>query len=397
MGRLLLAVLFSLAIAACGSDAPGEGDATPDAGGADQSDADTQDASAADGSGDDQDTEPAEPTFPDVPEGWTVIEPGGETICSRGTDYRYAVRRGTVNKVVIDFMGGGACWDDLTCSIAGSIFNDNADDLEAFTAMQLQGIYNVDNPDNPFADWWHIFIPYCTGDIHWGNATTTYGSGANEITIEHRGGVNARAVLDWAAEEFSGPDQIFVTGCSAGAYGSILWAPEILERFPDAQLTQMGDSGAGIITDEFFSDSFPSWNALDSFPAFIPTLDPATNDIEGLNASDLYGRIAQHYPDIVFSQYHTAYDNNQAFYFSAMGGGDQFAWSEQMYERMDYAESLADNVTTFIAPGERHCIVVFDAFYEVESNGVRLVDWVNQLIAGERPESVRCVDCEPPE
>ena len=176
-----------------------------------------------------------------------------------------------------------------------------------------------------------------------------------------------------------------------------MWAPEILERFPDAQLAHMGDSGAGIITDEFFSDSFPSWNALDSFPAFIPTLDPATNDIEGLNASDLYGRIAQHYPDIVFSQYHTAYDNNQAFYFSAMGGGDQFEWSEQMYERMDYAESLADNVTTFIAPGERHCIVVFDAFYEVESNGVRLVDWVNQLIAGERPESVRCVDCDPPE
>ena len=104
-------------------------------------------------------------------------------------------------------------------------------------------------------------------------------------------------------------------------------------------------------------------------PAFIPTLDQH-NDIEGLNASDLYGRIAQHYPDIVFSQYHTAYDNNQAFYFSAMGGGDRFEWSEQMYERMDYAESLADNVTTFIAPGERHYIVVFDAFYEVESNGV---------------------------
>ena len=126
-----------------------------------------------------------------------------------------------------------------------------------------------------------------------------------------------------------------------------MWAPEILERFPDAQLAHMGVR-RGLITDEFFHAS--SWNALDSFPAFIP-LDPATND-QGLNASDLYGRIAQHYPDIVFSQYHTAYDNNQAFYLRD-GRRRPVRVVEQMYERMDYAESLADNVTTFIAPGER--------------------------------------------
>ena len=50
-----------------------------------------------------------EPTMPELAEGWTQIEPGGDTICSRGTKYFFMVRKGSVNKVVIDFMGGGAC------------------------------------------------------------------------------------------------------------------------------------------------------------------------------------------------------------------------------------------------------------------------------------------------
>lgn len=404
MQRMPVALALALLVAACSDDeSTATADAAPDAEAADagaEHDTNDDDSSPAGDAGQDasDDAGLSEPAVPDLPEGWTIIEPGGDTICSRGTPYRYAVRRGTVNKVVVDFMGGGACWDGLTCSIADAIFNDSTEGLvDLFDDPDPEGIYDTDNPENPFADWWHVFIPYCTGDIHWGDATTSYGEGDDALTIEHRGAVNARTALDWAEASFEAPDDVFITGCSAGAYGSILWAPEIIERFPDAQVAHLGDSGAGVITEQFFRDSFPSWNAEAAFPSFIPTLDPATNEILGLSASDLYGRIAAYYPDIVFSQYHTAFDDNQAFYFEAMGGGDQRAWSEQMYSQMEYAESLADNVTTYIAPGERHCIIIFDAFYETESNGVRLVDWVNELVAGEQPDSVRCVDCDAPE
>lgn len=39
----------------------------------------------------------------------------GDTICARGTSYAFFFRRGTVNKLVVEFEGGGACWDKETC------------------------------------------------------------------------------------------------------------------------------------------------------------------------------------------------------------------------------------------------------------------------------------------
>ena len=40
-------------------------------------------------------------------EGWNKIEPGGDTICSRGDDFAFAVRKGTSKNIVVDFVGGG--------------------------------------------------------------------------------------------------------------------------------------------------------------------------------------------------------------------------------------------------------------------------------------------------
>lgn len=397
--RSFAALFVSVALAACGTD---DGAALTDVG-SDVDQADTMDTtdvgfdSTGDTSSDAADDVVPTPTVPDLSPGWTLIEPGGDTTCSRGTPYRYAVRAGTTNRVLVDFMGGGACWDEFTCSIAGAIFNEDVEDLADFveTNPQLAGIYDESNPENPFADWWHVFIPYCTGDIHWGDTTTSYGDGA--LTIEHRGAVNTQAVLDWITDNFSAPEQFFVTGCSAGAYGSVGWTPRIIEAYPGTPIAQMGDSGVGIITENFFLDSFPSWNAIPLLPDWIPALDPDEIDIFELNLSDLYVRLAEFYPQFVFSQYTTAFDDNQTFYFEAMGGGDQLDWSDRMYEMIAQATDGAPNFASYIAPGERHCILPFDAFYEVESDGVRLVDWVNQLIAGENPGHVRCEDCQRPE
>ena len=47
-----------------------------------------------------------------------------------------------------------------------------------------RGIYDDTDPRNPFGDWYHVFIPYCTGDLHWGDAVATYGSGGAAVTID---------------------------------------------------------------------------------------------------------------------------------------------------------------------------------------------------------------------
>ena len=341
------------------------------------------------GDGDSGD-EPPEATLPQLEEGWNIIYPGGETVCSRGTEYAYAVHPGTVNKLVIDFMGGGACWDDLTCSVAGAIFNE-AVDPDELLSKAAHGIYDRPNPDNPFKDWYHVFIPYCTGDVHWGNNVVTYGSGANQFTINHKGAVNAGAVMNWVYDNFGNPETIFITGCSAGAYGSIIWAPHIMDHYRFSKIYQMGDSGAGIITDTFFRQSFPSWNALAFFPNFIPGLDPANVDIYAHDLSYIYGQVGEYFSQHKVSQYNSAFDENQTFYFTAMGGqGGQTEWSRRMFAITDEANQQAPNYYSYIAPGEVHCIIPYDGFYTVEAGGVPLRDWVDDLVNGRAVSDVSC-------
>ncbi|MFO0549617.1 MAG: pectin acetylesterase-family hydrolase [Polyangiaceae bacterium] len=338
------------------------------------------------------------PTLPQgLADGWNEFDPGGDTICSRGSPYAYWVRPGTTNKVVIDFIGGGACWNAFTCGIADAIFEDSVDSVrDAVESNDPHGFYDHENADNPFKDWYHVIVPYCTGDIHWGNAVTTYNQGqADEITINHKGAVNTRAVLDWVYANFSSPEQILVTGCSAGSYGSALWSAHVMNHYPDSQVLQFGDSGAGIITPEFFNDSFPSWNAAEAFPAFIPALNPAEVDIQGKALPDLYIGIADFFPDQTMSQYDTIRDENQLFYYQAMGGGSVDEWTAAMLSSISTIEAGATNFGAFIPAGQQHCILPYDNFYTVTANGVKLTDWLRQLLGGQiSSEKCQGTECD---
>ena len=335
------------------------------------------------------------PTVPALPEGWNELTPGGESLCSRGSEYAYFVHPGTVNRVVIDFIGGGACWSALTCSVADAIFTDSVDNVRERVAHPelAAGIYDRANPGNPFKDWYHVVIPYCTGDIHWGDSVTTYGEGDAAVTIHHKGALNARAVLAWVYESFSAPEHVFVTGCSAGAYGAALWAPHVMDHYKNAHVTQFGDSGAGIITDGFFNESFPSWNAEAAFPTFIPELDPAKMDIRGLKLPDLYVGVGNHFPEHRISQYNTAFDKNQVFFYQAMGGGSAQDWSAAMLAATNDSTSRAANYSSFIPSGEQHCILPYANFYTVNVGGRLLVDWLGDMVDRAPLEHFTCTEC----
>jgi hypothetical protein len=341
----------------------------------------------------------AGPTLPELEEGWTEVRPGGDTTCARGEPFSWFIRPGTVNKLIVDFQGGGACWDEFTCSIADAIFQDSVDPLrdQIEEQQEFPGLYNREDPDNPFRDWYHAVVPYCTGDIHWGDATTTYGEGLNSVTINHRGAVNAKAVMDWLSVGFSGPEQILSTGCSAGAYGAALYAAHLAEMYPDAMLTQLGDSGAGIITQAFFNESFPQWNAEPAFPNWIPELDPASVSILDKEMSDLYVGIANHYPDHDFAQFNSAFDRTQVAYFDAMGGSGAEAWSLAMRESIDTIVADTENFSSYIAPGDQHCILFFENFYTTVSDSTLFIDWLRDLAAGTPPQIVSCQgeECDP--
>ena len=65
----------------------------------------------------------------------------------------------------------------------------------------------------------------------------------------HRGGVNAKAAISWLYSQLPNPDIVFVTGCSAGAYGSLVWSAHLAAMYPaSTRIVQMADSGVGVIS-----------------------------------------------------------------------------------------------------------------------------------------------------
>ena len=328
---------------------------------------------------------------PPRPGQWAEYLPGGDTICSRGGEYRYYVRGGDPNKVIVDFAGGGACWDAFTCSIADSIFKDSVRPIADFTEVienrLLDGLYTQTREDDPFKDWTLIHIPYCTGDIHWGNATQNYNE---NLVIEHKGFINVQAVFAWLQAQYEAPSDLFVTGCSAGAYGAALHSAYLSEMYPMSQMAVLADSGAGVITQNFLEMSLPNWNGVANIPPWIESLQrPAVE----LSLNDIYIEIANHSPESRFSQYTTAFDADQRFYFTAMGG-DPSQWNTKMTQSLADIEEATDNFRSYIAPGPMHCLIPYAFMYDrvtANSDGeTKFIDWMTDFVQGDLPDSVAC-------
>lgn len=324
---------------------------------------------------------------------WQEIATGGNTICARGTPYSFFVMAGDPNKIVVDFIGGGACWDAETCAPETATFVDSVDDMRD-NRGSLDGIYRRDRSDNPYNGWTHIAVPYCTGDVHWGDAVVNYTKEDGEsFTIHHKGAVNTRAVLEWISAHYQTPKEILVSGCSAGAYGSIYWAPYLNRQYPAARLVHFGDSGAGILTPEFMSSGFPLWNVVANAPDWIPGLNPAEADFNKLALSDVYRAVAGYLPEARFAQFNHFDDAvQQAFYWRM--GGDPLTWTTRLLGEQDQLTASLSNYRTFIAPGSDHCVTTGEQFYETISDGVQLKNWLSDYIGGHDPQSVACAECE---
>lgn len=319
-----------------------------------------------------------------------IIEPGAPTICSRDTPYRYFVMGGDPKKVVIDFQGGGACWNAITCSIAGAIFSEAAPEAAtikaAIDSKSLGGIYRFDKAESPVAGWTFVHVPYCTGDVHWGDATVEY---SPEVKIQHKGFVNAQTVLKWVYERYQ-PDQVLVTGCSAGAYGAIGHSAWIAQQYPNAKISVLADSGCGIVSDSFFKDSFPNWNA--QLPTFVKALQG--KDILTLNIVDLYTAIAADFPNVRFAQQTTAFDKDQTSYYTAMGGAEA-DWSPKMMQSLTDISAGASNFSYYLSPGPVHCIHPYDLMYTRQVGGTAYVTWLDQLVSGaSAPATTKCNGAE---
>jgi hypothetical protein len=243
------------------------------------------------------------------PTGTVEYEGRGLTpVCMNGSPYHFFARRGSVNKLVMYYQGGGACWDKLTCSFP-SCDTDVDPDGGDNPNNRSSGFADLSNPANPFRDWHSVFVSYCGCDIHFGDAEQDYvvGPGDSEpLHVEHRGYHNAKVVEKWAREHFLAPDEVFVTGSSAGAYGAWFNAPLLHDVWPSAQFHVLADAGNGVITQSFLENEFLNWNFEANLPPDLPSVQEVFD--AGTGIPGYTEVIADEFPDTNWAHYTTAFD-----------------------------------------------------------------------------------------
>lgn len=339
------------------------------------------------------------PVWSDLPAGeWTMIPTAGETICSNGDPYAFFVRPAAMQseKLLVHFQGGGACWFGAICDLQDSPVYDPVVD-ETDSPVYYDGIFNFENPENPFSDYNMVFVPYCTGDVHVGNSDTTYavkrGEATEEITIHHRGYVNATTVLDWTYANVTDPETVFVTGCSAGSIPSPFYTQFIAEAYPDARIEELGDASGSYRQPTLSATVFGQWGTLSILPE-----NYSDETLETLTFEDFYTHTAAMFPEISLTQYNAAEDEVQASFLQISGLSGVSMKELQDANFADIAASGEDlDFHTFTAGGTSHCITPTADFYTYTVDGMSFRDWMAALAAGEEVETVSCTECEEPE
>ncbi len=260
MRRALLSLVIPFALlAACGgaetssqssSGAGGSGGVITGAGGgatagSSSSGSPTSASASSSSSGDAGPSCPDKPLYPGAPmsmsEGqWTWI-PFPEAKCRDGSPTGIGVRKGTVNKLMIYFEGGGACFNGTTCAINLGTFGQSAFDAWKGSAGNI-GIFNAGNASNPVKDWSAVYVPFCTGDVHAGarDNVDVPGGPSNQSFV---GFTNVGHYLDRIVPTFQGVSQVLVTGISAGGFGAAFNYDRIATAFCPADVVLLDDSG----------------------------------------------------------------------------------------------------------------------------------------------------------
>ena len=149
---------------------------------------------------------------------------------SNGTEWHGILRKGSENKLVVYFFGGGVSITEET-SRGGKEFY--AEDMTGQDYVATWGI-GSDDEANPFKDWSFLVIPYASGDFHSGTGEYRYTEGGQEKVIYHQGYTNYSSFIEEAKQYIGNPDTLFVTGFSAGGFATSLLADDVIDRFPSA-------------------------------------------------------------------------------------------------------------------------------------------------------------------
>tara|TARA_R110001592_G_scaffold363372_1_gene686000 strand:+ start:104921 stop:106738 length:1818 start_codon:yes stop_codon:yes gene_type:complete len=331
---------------------------------------------------------------------WTQIilpEEKWGSRCGDGTDYAIHIRPAPegepLDRVLIALQGGGVCIFEEDCRqrLDSGLFNAQDDDPAG-----IEGGIASNDPDNPFANWTKVYLPYCDQAVFTGGGVVEQFSDfeVNRFgSINLRAGVRASRDIVWSMLDAAGgtgyrPDEIIALfgGFSAGAYGTIynyhFMLDEILwprtAAFPDAG-GALDNGGIGVRT--LGDVKIPQWNVTEYLPSYCFTGECAVGP-------EIYKAMAprlRQVPEqqiLVLSNQKDLTQQGDAFF------SDEAQWINAMREA--YCETRNLNGIQWYLTSDSvnsvHVVSIRDDLYYGEVAGERMVDWFARAV--EDPDSI---------
>jgi hypothetical protein len=302
---------------------------------------------------------------------WTWVDVPG-TLCSDGTRTGLAVNPGPAgpdSELLIFLNGGGACWDALTCNTFGLATPGPFGRTEFEQGIAAGGdagtILDRAVTGSPFGGATLVFIPYCTGDVHWGKAALPDGS------WDFSGDANLVHDLAWLQAHLPAPAKLVVSGSSAGGYGSLLAHDLARTAWPAAKGYLVDDSGPPLVGDDIPSSRrsawFSAWNLADTLVPLCPgCADDLSLSVEALAARWPDDRLAL----ISFRQ-----DPTIAFF----AGITPVAFEAALLRLADeHVVPYAPQRAAFLVEGSDHTTLGNPSAHLAD--GVPLPDWLSQML-----------------
>jgi Pectinacetylesterase len=353
---------------------------------------------------------PGEPGFAVDYDGETITPRCQSTLTLDLARYSFFVKRGTENKLLMYYQGGGVCWSGATCCLntCDQDVDENGSDNpnNGFGT----GFADLNNPNNPFRNWNVVFVSYCSCDIHTGDNNQTYSSpvcqalaGVTSKDVQHRGYDNAKLAEKFAREHFLDPDEVFVTGSSAGAFGAQTHVTPLARIYAASNVNMLADAGTFEPTQAFVDSAFPNWGLPNNFDKL---------KLEGVDASVVNSplllegtleAVARTFPNVNIAQFVAQYDGGTGglggFYHVMLNDTNTnlttvtTVWPRWWDSSCAYHASAAaqmanieavtsgenDNYRYYFGSGSRHTMFGSNKVYDSTLGGVdTVVDFINK-------------------
>lgn len=331
---------------------------------------------------------------------WTYHEVEG-TFCRDGSPAGFYTRfSDTSKKLLVYLEQGGACFNSALCmfnpasvsdSLAGRVLTEAISPgvkKGVKQVPQTTGIFDYANPENPYKDWNAVWVPYCTGDAYGGsNPSATVPGVAG--TQKFVGYSNMQKFVGHIVPTWPDAERVVLTGTSAGSFGAGINYNQFQDAFGQVPVTLIMDSGLPF-SDQFMAPCLQkTWRELWNLQAAIPPDCPDCTLPDSGGFLNLVFYTAKKFPSTKLGVISATEDDIMRFFFAF---GENGCGAGGKYETGKYTQALADlrqlaspwraQFASYYVPGIKHMYSQFDDFYQPMSGGVKLVSWVNDVLAG---------------